>query len=56
MKCELCKKNDAHPRMFIETYDINGIEKHNVCQLCLKKIKNGFKDKKPQDVEIHPAK
>lgn len=56
MKCELCKKNNATPGMAIATYDINGVEKFDVCQMCLKKIKNGHKNKNPQDVEIRPAK
>ena len=56
MKCELCKKNNVTQGMALATYDVNGVVKFQVCQQCLKKIKNGHRDTKPQDVEIRPAK
>ena len=55
MKCGLCKKNNTTHGMALATYDVNGVEKFDVCQACLKKIKNGHRDAKPQNVEIRPV-
>lgn len=56
MKCELCKHNEANPRMFITLIDLNGSNKISVCQPCLKKLKNAYKDPKEKSIEIYPIK
>lgn len=35
--------------------DVNGNISANLCQPCLKKLKNGVKSPKPQNVEIYPV-
>lgn len=56
MKCELCKRTTANPRMFLTLIDINGSNKINVCQGCLKKLKNAWRSKTPVSIEIYPVK
>lgn len=56
MKCELCKRQTANPRMFITLIDINGSNKANVCQGCLKKLKNAYRNPDPVSIEIYPVK
>ena len=53
--CELCKKNNAKPGMSMILKDINGNTSANLCQTCLKKLKNGVKSPKQQNVEIYPV-
>lgn len=54
MKCELCKTNNAHQGMSMRLNDVNGSITVQLCQPCLKKLKNAVKDSRPQTVEIYP--
>ena len=54
MKCELCKTNNARQGMSMRLNDVNGSITVQLCQPCLKKLKNAVKDPKPQKVEIYP--
>ena len=53
MLCELCKRNNANPKMRMMMYDINGTMPAQLCQPCLKKLKNAVRDPKPHRVEIY---
>ena len=55
MKCELWKTNNANQGMSMRLNDVNGSITVQLCQPCLKKLKNAVKDPKPQKVEIYPA-
>ena len=54
MKCELCKVNNTTHGMSMRLNDVNGSITAQLCQPCLKKLKNAVKDPKPQKVEIYP--
>ena len=53
--CELCKQRMATQGMSMILKDVNGNISANLCQPCLKKLKNGVKSPKPQNVEIYPV-
>lgn len=55
MKCELCKVNNSTQGMYMRLKDLNGTINVNLCQPCLKKLKNAVRDSKPVRVEIYPA-
>lgn len=54
MKCELCKVNNAASRMSMRLNDVNGSMTAQLCQPCLKKLKNAVRDPEPKKVEIYP--
>ena len=56
MICDLCKQRNATQGMSAVLKDINGNTTVQLCQTCLKKIKNGVKSALPQTVEIYPVK
>lgn len=56
MVCGLCKKENAHAGMSIILKDINGNTTVQVCQPCLKKLKNAVKSSKPMNIDIYPDK
>ena len=55
MKCELCKTNNAVQGMSMRLRDLNGAMEANLCQSCLKKLKNAVKNPSPMKVEIYPV-
>lgn len=55
MICELCKKQNARQGMSMILKDINGNTNVNLCQPCLKKLKNAVKNPKPMNIDIYPA-
>ena len=56
MKCEICKRNNAHPAMFVTLIDVNGAKKLNVCQPCLKKLKVASANPAEKTMEFYPVK
>lgn len=55
MKCELCKVNNATNGMSMRLNDVNGSMTVQLCQPCLKKLKNAVKNPKPMKIEIYPV-
>ena len=55
MKCELCKINNAFKGMSMRLNDVNGSVTVQLCQPCLKKLKNAVRDPHPMKVEIYPV-
>lgn len=56
MLCELCKRNNANPRMGAILKDVNGNTEIKLCQPCLKKLKTAVKSSKPMVIDIYPVK
>ena len=54
MYCELCKRNNATQGMSMILKDINGNMTAQLCQPCLKKLKNAVKNPKPMVIDIYP--
>lgn len=54
-KCELCKTNNATQGMSMKLNDVNGSIVADLCQPCLKKLKNAVRNPKPMKVDIYPA-
>ena len=55
MKCELCKINNTTHGMSMRLNDVNGSITVQLCQPCLKKLKDAVKNPKPMKVEIYPV-
>lgn len=55
MKCELCKTNNATHGMSAILKDVNGNTTVQLCQACLKKLKNAAKSTEPMVIDIYPA-
>lgn len=56
MICELCKKQNAHTGMSMILKDVNGNMTVQLCQPCLKKLKDAVKSPKQMNVDIYPVK
>lgn len=56
MTCGLCKKNNITVGMSMLLRDRNGNMDVQLCQSCLKKLKNGVRNTKPMKVEIYEDK
>ena len=54
MICELCKKQAAHAGMSAVLKDVNGTTTVQLCQPCLKKLKQAYKSTKPMNIDIYP--
>ena len=53
--CELCKQRASTPGMSMLLRDVNGNMTAQLCQPCLKKLKNAVRSPKPQVVDIYPV-
>ena len=56
MLCELCKKNNSKQGMSMLLRDVNGNTNVQLCQPCLKKLKDAVKSPKRMNIEITPEK
>ena len=56
MICGLCKKQNAHAGMSAILKDINGNTTVQLCQPCLKKLKDAVKSSKQMNIDIYPVK
>ena len=54
-RCGLCKMNYTTAGMSMKLNDVNGSIVVDLCQPCLKKLKNAVRDSKPQKVDIYPV-
>lgn len=56
MICGLCKKNNAANKMSMTLKDVNGNLPVQLCQPCLKKLKDAVKSPNQMVIEIYPVK